>query len=199
MLRRFCPGRILQPSACRGNGVEMFALEAVGNSRSQSGTCGRALGFPPLIRRHRCRKNLTRPRSRNELAFSHSRRCSYRHLSSRSRVASCDLTRVQQGVTARGETEFSWHEHSDGQRIVPTSLLRYQRIALRVLPHAGRTCDPVRQSCGTSRSVRVTWRIRCDGSLLPFWVPSQVVSHEGRFLRNGEAPSAFGKNVIDFV
>jgi hypothetical protein len=82
------------------------------------------------------------------------------------------------GTSARVETEFV-HEFSDGQRIGITSLLRMTH-RMRTLPHAeGRSIEYDNQAYVESvgnLEPAVT-------ALLPLWVPSQVVSRDGRFIR----------------
>jgi hypothetical protein len=95
------------------------------------------------------------------------------------------------GAVAHVETEFR-HEYTDGQAIVLTSFLQMTH-RMRVSPHAeGRLIEYDNQTYVQSLGdlePGVT-------ALLPLWVPSQVVSGEGRFLRVENA-GRVQQNVID--
>jgi hypothetical protein len=95
------------------------------------------------------------------------------------------------GVTARVETEFR-HEYSDGQEIVLTSLLQ-MTYRMRVLPHAdGRVIQRDNQTyVGSLGDLEPG-----VAALLPLWVPTEIVSPGGRFLRIENAEQV-QQNVID--
>jgi hypothetical protein len=82
------------------------------------------------------------------------------------------------GAIAHVETEFR-HEYTDGQAIVLTSFLQMTH-RMRVSPHAeGRLIEYDNQAYVQSLGDLEP----AVAALLPLWVPSQVVSNDGRFLR----------------
>jgi hypothetical protein len=95
------------------------------------------------------------------------------------------------GVTAHVETEFR-HEYSDGQVIVLTSWLQMTH-RMRVLPHSeGRLIQYEDQMhVGSLGDLEPG-----VAALLPLWVPTQIVSGDGRFLRMENADRV-QQNVVD--
>jgi hypothetical protein len=95
------------------------------------------------------------------------------------------------GAIARVETAFQ-HEYSDGTLIILTSALQMTH-RMRVLPHAeGRLIQYDNQTYVQSLGDLEPG----VAALLPLWVPSRIVSPEGRFLRM-ENTERVQQNVID--
>jgi hypothetical protein len=95
------------------------------------------------------------------------------------------------GVIARVETAFQ-HEYSDGTVIILTSVLQMTH-RMRVLPHAeGRLIQYDNQTYVQSLGDLEPG----VAALLPLWVPSRIVSPEGRFIRMENAERV-QQNVID--
>jgi hypothetical protein len=95
------------------------------------------------------------------------------------------------GAVARVETEFR-HEYSDGQVTVLTSFLQMTH-RMRVSPHAeGRLIEYDNQTYVQSLGDLEPG----VAALLPLWVPSRIVSSQGRFLRMENADRV-QQNVID--
>jgi hypothetical protein len=94
-------------------------------------------------------------------------------------------------VTARVDTEFR-HEYSDGQVIVLTSWLQMTH-RMRVSPHEdGRLIQYDDQTYVASLGDLEPG----VAALLPLWVPAQIVTSEGRFLRMENAERV-QQHVID--
>ena len=95
------------------------------------------------------------------------------------------------GAVARVETTFQ-HEYSDGTLIILTSALQMTH-RMRVLPHAeGRLIEYDNQTYVQSLGDLEPG----VAALLPLWVPSRIVSPEGRFLRIENAERV-QQNVVD--
>jgi len=94
-------------------------------------------------------------------------------------------------VTAQVDTEFR-HEYSDGQVIVLSSLLQMTH-RMRISPHEdGRLIRYDNQAYVASIGDLEPG----VAALLPLWVPTQIVSGDGRFLRMENAERV-QQNVID--